>query len=646
MYYSEDNIAKLIIREVFAEDSGKYTVVAKNTVGYQAYTVDFNVDVDYSDKESVTSRKSLSRELSIVSILEEFAETPKKKVSEERLKELEEIVELKAKKEPEELIATITVVSETPTMLSVSEGDRIYVVERHTSDWWFVRKRITNESGYIESKNLVDSVTYTHILRDKVDEKIDKIPVYQTEEIDNRFAPRFTRDLQCIDAFVGETVTFECQVEGNPRPTITWFKHSSILKPNDEIQMYYSEDNTAKLIIREVFAEDSGKYTVVAKNTVGHQAYTVDLNVEFDYSDIESVTTSRKSLSRESSIVSILEGIPPVFAETPKSIEIKTGKQFAIEVCVSAQTKFNIRWLRNGIEIKESKRIQVKSSEDIYYFKYQLVVEKASEDDEGIYEIIAENKAGIASTTVVVYNEKKKQKPAFIQTFGDVFVEEESETTLSVKYTGHPKPQIQWFRNGKSVKASKTITQRDLNGSESSITIENVVKVNHSGVYKCVASNAIGQCEHSAKVAVISKELRFVERLQETEVQENSKTLLVVKISSDEEDVRWHKNGELIDENNTNFEFIKEGFYRKLLIRETLLENEGEYTCVLGKDNECSADLIVIELPPKIITELEDKSCVFGQTVNFNIELSKGDAIVKWFKDDKSILCLVIKKLI
>ncbi len=81
----------------------------------------------------------------------------------------------------EELIAQISYISEVPNMISVSEGDRLYVVERHNSDWWFVRKKITNESGYIESKLLVDSVSYTHILQNKLDEKIKKLPVFESE---------------------------------------------------------------------------------------------------------------------------------------------------------------------------------------------------------------------------------------------------------------------------------------------------------------------------------------------------------------------------------------------------------------------------------------------------------------------------------
>ena len=330
----------------------------------------------------------------------------------------------------------------------------------------------------------------------------------------------------------------------------------------------------------------------------------------------------------------ILEGIPPVFTQPPESIEIKRGQRFEIEVSDSAQTKPKVQWFKKGKEVFESKRIKLKSSEDIFQFTYRLEVEKTSPEDDGTYEVITGNDDGFASTTVIVYSEEKKQKPQFIEKFNDIEIDEESELTLSVKYIGYPNPQINFFRNGFTIKTSKTITQKE-EKNESLLTIKNLSKTSHSGVYKCVAINSIGKCEHSAEIKVNKKQLYFIERLQDIEVQEKSKTLLVVRISSEDEDIRWHKDGEPIDENDDNIEIIKEGFYRKLLIRETHIENEGEYTCVLGRDNECSADLMVIELPPKIITELEDKSFVFGHTLNFNIVLSKGDAIVDWFKNNK-----------
>ncbi|ESO07594.1 hypothetical protein HELRODRAFT_137837, partial [Helobdella robusta] len=68
----------------------------------------------------------------------------------------------------------------------------------------------------------------------------------------------------------GEPARFECIISGNPRPTITWFHNHKIIKPSPEFLQFYDEfDNTCSLSIREVFPEDGGRYTVVAKNVTG-----------------------------------------------------------------------------------------------------------------------------------------------------------------------------------------------------------------------------------------------------------------------------------------------------------------------------------------------------------------------------------------
>lgn len=61
-------------------------------------------------------------------------------------------------------------------------------------------------------------------------------------------APRFIEKLQPIHTPDGYTVQFECQVEGVPRPQITWFRQTAIIKPSPDFQMYYDDDNVATLI--------------------------------------------------------------------------------------------------------------------------------------------------------------------------------------------------------------------------------------------------------------------------------------------------------------------------------------------------------------------------------------------------------------
>lgn len=64
--------------------------------------------------------------------------------------------------------------------------------------------------------------------------------------------------------------------------------------------MFYDDDNVATLIIKEVFPEDAGNYTCVAKNAAGFASSSTELIVEAPLSDHGSDATfiSRKSLSR------------------------------------------------------------------------------------------------------------------------------------------------------------------------------------------------------------------------------------------------------------------------------------------------------------------------------------------------------------
>jgi len=168
------------------------------------------------------------------------------------------------------------------------------------------------------------------------------------------------------------------------------------------------------------------------------------------------------------------------------------------------------------------------------------------------------------------------------------------------------------------------------------LIIEKCLFDKDTGVYKVVIENKAGVCSHSATVDIIKSKLTFVEKLVELDVKEREEALFVVKISDSNAKVTWLKDGLEIEENE-KYTFIEEGYYRKLLIKDCDVSDEGEYTCQLEDVEECLADLIVIELPPEITTMLQDVKVMKGQTAQFTIELTKGDALVRWYKNDEEI---------
>jgi hypothetical protein len=78
------------------------------------------------------------------------------------------------------MVSMCSVVSDTEDTVNLVEGEKVYVMERYNADWWFIRKQLTNEKGWTESHNLMDTVSYTHYVQKKLNEKIDKLPVFES----------------------------------------------------------------------------------------------------------------------------------------------------------------------------------------------------------------------------------------------------------------------------------------------------------------------------------------------------------------------------------------------------------------------------------------------------------------------------------
>ena len=90
----------------------------------------------------------------------------------------------------------------------------------------------------------------------------------------------FVRPLADMHVPDGSPACFECVVKGNPKPNITWFRESFLIEPSGEFVQFYDENNVCSLHVKEVFPEDTGTYTVVAKNTQGTSISAAELVVE------------------------------------------------------------------------------------------------------------------------------------------------------------------------------------------------------------------------------------------------------------------------------------------------------------------------------------------------------------------------------
>ena len=76
----------------------------------------------------------------------------------------------------------------------------------------------------------------------------------------------------------GTSVCLDATVFGKPKPTVSWKKDGTLLKPSEGIKMA-TKRNLCTLELFSVTRKDSGDYTITAENPSGSKSATIKLKV-------------------------------------------------------------------------------------------------------------------------------------------------------------------------------------------------------------------------------------------------------------------------------------------------------------------------------------------------------------------------------
>uniref|UniRef100_A0A3B3WVR5 Ig-like domain-containing protein n=1 Tax=Poecilia mexicana TaxID=48701 RepID=A0A3B3WVR5_9TELE len=79
-----------------------------------------------------------------------------------------------------------------------------------------------------------------------------------------------------------------------------------------------------------------------------------------------------------------------------------------------------------------------------------------------------------------------------------------------------------------------------------------------------------------------------------------------------------------------------DGLKHTLTIKDCAMEDEGEYTAMVG-DDKCAAELIISEAPTDFTGQLRDQTITEFEDAEFTCKLSKEKAAVKWYKNGREI---------
>uniref|UniRef100_A0A8C5W8J9 Receptor-type tyrosine-protein phosphatase S n=1 Tax=Microcebus murinus TaxID=30608 RepID=A0A8C5W8J9_MICMU len=280
--------------------------------------------------------------------------------------------------------------------------------------------------------------------------------------------PRFVKEPKDQIGVSGGVASFVCQATGDPKPRVTWNKKGKKVNSQRFETIEFDESAGAVLRIQPLRTpRDENVYECVAQNAVGEVAVHAKLTV-----------------LREDQLPS---GFPNI--DMGPQLKVVERTRTATMLCAaSGNPDPEITWFKDFLPVDPSAsngRIkQLRSG--------ALQIESSEETDQGKYECVATNSAGVrysSPANLYVRGRERRSRPAHeIMPGGNVNI-----TCVAV---GSPMPYVKWMQGAE-----------DLTPEDDMPVGRNVLEltdVKDSANYTCVAMSSLGVIEAVAQITVKS----------------------------------------------------------------------------------------------------------------------------------------------
>ncbi|XP_026581283.1 obscurin-like, partial [Pseudonaja textilis] len=131
------------------------------------------------------------------------------------------------------------------------------------------------------------------------------------------------------------------------------------------------------------------------------------------------------------------------------------------------------------------------------------------------------------------------------------------------------------------------------------------------------------------------RDIKIIKPLEDVEVNEKESASFLCEISHDDVQTQWFSNENKIRAGE-NIKLRQEGKSHTLVYRSVELQDSAEIKFV-AETAESQAQLKVKELPVKIIKPLRVKIAIERHRGFMECQVSRPNAIVKWFKGDQEL---------
>ncbi|CAG9574884.1 unnamed protein product [Danaus chrysippus] len=300
-----------------------------------------------------------------------------------------------------------------------------------------------------------------------------------------------------------------------------------------------------------------------------------------------------------------------VLKEAPEEVIFRADKPELVLECSTedkSQAPIRYTWFKNGQKFEPTGDVSQRDNEGTLVFK------NPKKDDEGKYQCLAQTDAGTASTRIINVKLAFIDKPIIKQQKHKPIEGKTYQLDCEIP-NSYPKPEIQWiFQSLSDPSISRNILDKRITLAPNGVLyFSNITKEDTSSEHKyvCVAKTLSGDevvlAEHVIEDVTPSSgtDNELVQQYVSSNVIGHvGKVTMIYCIYGGTPLAHpdWYKDGKNVNNNpKDRITRYNRTAGKRLLIKETWTEDEGNYTCIvdneLGKPQEHTISLSIVSAP-------------------------------------------------
>ncbi|XP_064858088.1 immunoglobulin-like and fibronectin type III domain-containing protein 1 [Oncorhynchus nerka] len=282
----------------------------------------------------------------------------------------------------------------------------------------------------------------------------------------------------------GNSARININFVASPMPNITWLKDGM---PVSKLVTISNSDNTSQLLISTSERPDTGIYTIIVKNMVGQETFSIEIRVTDD--------------PKPPGPAELEQNVPGTVTVTwtPSPDERRDDR---LHYIVSRRDSVKRMWQTVADHLFNNKftALNIMAGREYYFRVYAKNDMGLSEPSESPTWGVTKKKDKFSMACSSIKSLNFESAPSFLVPLKMHSTPESYECYMSCAVRGDPTPHVTWYRNNISLNTNTNYLITNTCGVCSMLILR--VGTKDTGEYKVIADNALGRAECSTKLTV------------------------------------------------------------------------------------------------------------------------------------------------